>query len=152
MIESQEFRGFFLSLFKQDGQVTPVDDLFFHPFGVLYQISKMGIEFGGPSREVDGVDSRRTAQQLQDPVGRFSLHDFFSEGAGLHMTMVTGLIAKLSHIDLEYLQGDPRDLEAIFLQGLRKRLRGSDHRAVGKVLSDWHLNRGPVSKGRSSRN
>lgn len=121
-----------LTLYKKYRQIASVQYVSIEFSAFFDQILEMGVHFGRPSGNVDRGYAGRPRQNLQHLIDRLFGHDFCSLGACIHMAMMTGLIAKLSDIDLQGGQrGSFQGSNAMLDQDFRKGGSHGQRRRLG---------------------
>jgi hypothetical protein len=101
LLLGQELRKVSLALHKKHRKIASVDDLSIPYSALFHEIFKIRIHFWGPTRNIHRRNLWSPIENIQDLIHGSFCHTFGAVGAGIHMTVVTGLITDFPHIDLK---------------------------------------------------
>src|SRR6516225_7713553 len=82
---------------------------------------KVWIQLGGAAGDIDSRDGRASRKQFENALGDFASHDLRPLWPCLHVTVVTGLVAKLADVDLQGcgLLSDQSSTSVVFQRPLK---------------------------------
>ncbi len=121
---------------EEDREVAAVDHLPAELADACHQETKARVQLGRPSRQVHSLHARVLRDELEHAFGHALRHDLRALGASFDVTVVAGLIAEPTDVDLERLDRCPDQRgQAVIAQHLVEREpRRSGARQDGRHL------------------